>query len=65
MPPATSTLPLRSNVAVWPSRTMVMLPVAVQDPLLGSYNSAEVNPPLAPSPPATSTLPSSSSVAVW
>src|SRR5450756_1874813 len=72
-PPATSTLPSGSSVAVWDWRGMGMLPVAVQDPLLGSYSSAEASvgppPPMSPPgsavPPATSTLPSGSSVAVW
>ena len=65
-PPGTSTLPSSSSVAVLertplPSR-VTMLPVVVQDPLPGSYSSADVPLPL--SPPATSTLPSGSSVAV-
>ena len=38
---ATSTLPLASRVAVCWARPSVMVPVAVQDPLLGSYSSAE------------------------
>lgn len=65
-PPATSTLPSSSSVAVWYWRASIMFPVAVYDPLLGSNSSAEANaslPPL-PMPPATSTLPSGSSVAV-
>src|SRR5450756_138269 len=75
-PPATSTLPSGSSVAVWNMRGVGMLPVAVQDPLFGSYSSAEASgglpPPVSPPgtllltvPPATSTLPSVSSVAVW
>src|SRR5450759_2902839 len=59
-PPATSTLPSGSSVAVAPLRCVIMSPVAVHDPLPGSYSSAE-----APPPPAASTLPSGSSVAVW
>src|SRR5450759_4219348 len=70
-PPATSTLPSGSSVAVWDWRGVTMFPVAVQDPLLGSYSSAEASALLLPVtlllpvPPATSTLPSGSSVAVW
>src|SRR5450759_3601102 len=64
-PPATSTLPSGSSVAVWDWRGVTMLPAAVQDPLPGSYRSAEARAPLLPEPPATSTLPSGSSVAVW
>ena len=39
-PPATSTLPLGSNVAVWLERAAIRLPVAVQAPVAGSYSSA-------------------------
>src|SRR6266545_2843380 len=47
-------------------RGAIIRPVAVQDPVRGSYNSAEANmSPPKPPPPATNTLPSSSSVAVW
>ncbi|OGN81047.1 MAG: hypothetical protein A2X23_10375 [Chloroflexi bacterium GWC2_73_18] len=35
-PPATSTVPSGSSVAVWPPRAVVMLPVAVHRPLPGS-----------------------------
>ena len=39
-PPATSTLPFGSNVAVCNKRAVLRLPVAVQVPLAGSYSSA-------------------------
>ena len=39
-PPETSTLPLSSNVAVWPERPGLRLSVAIQFPLAGSYSSA-------------------------
>src|SRR5450756_1944188 len=71
VPPVTSTWPSGSSVAVWNMRGVTMLPVTVQDPLLGSYSSAEASALLLPVtlllsvPPATSTLPSGSSVAVW
>src|SRR5262245_54619375 len=58
-PPATSTLPFASSVAVWSARTAAMLPVGLQVPVAGSYSSA-------PAPgPASRTLPVRSSVAVW
>ena len=41
-PPATSTLPLGSNVAVCQKRAVLRLPVALQVPLAGSYSSALV-----------------------
>ena len=63
-PPATSTLPLGSNVAVCRSRPVVRLPVALHVPLAGSYSSALLSAPLLPAPPATSTLPLGSNVAV-
>ena len=63
-PPATSTLPLGSNVAVCKSRAALRPPVAVQLPVAGSYSSALVKRPLRFSPPATSTLPLGSNVAV-
>ena len=40
IPPATSTLPLGSKVAVCSERAVLRLPVAVQVPLAGSYSSA-------------------------
>src|SRR5690348_11893638 len=39
-PPATSTWPSCSSVAVWPARTVVMLPVAAQVPVAGLNSSA-------------------------
>ena len=65
-PPAMSTFPLSSNVAVWPPLPAVILSVAVNFPLAGLYNSAlEAKSPL-PSmfPPATSTSPLGNNVAV-
>src|SRR5437867_1487925 len=59
--PATSTVPFGRRVAVKPWRDTDMLPVTVQDPLSGSYSSAEARL----SAPATSTLPSGRSVALW
>ena len=66
-PPATSTVPSGSSVAVWRPRAVPMLPVAAQTPVLGSESSAEGTSspqPALMSPPATSTLPSGSSMAV-
>ena len=70
IPAATSTVPLFSNVAVWPARGVFRLPVGVKVPVTGSYNSALVRTLLAlmavgPMPPATSTIPLFSNVAVW
>ena len=56
-PPATSTLPSGSKVAVSPCRAVPRLPVAVQVPLAGSYSSALARLALVLVPPATSTLP--------
>ena len=56
-PPATSTCPFGSNVAVCKEREVVILPVAVHIPIAGSYSSAL-------SPLATSTCPFGSNVAV-
>ena len=39
VPPATSTMPLDSKVAVW-SRAVFRLPVTLQLPVAGSYSSA-------------------------
>src|SRR5205823_6472586 len=61
-PPATSTLPEGSSVAVWSFRPVPMLPVVVHVPAAGSYSSALLKEPYVP--PATSTLPEGSSVAV-
>jgi len=64
-PPATSTIPLDSNVAVCSSRAVLRLPVAVQVPLVGSYSSALAEAvKLLSTPPATSTIPLDSKVAV-
>ena len=64
-PPATSTLPLGSKVAVSPSRAVPMLPVGVSAPVAGSNNSALAKvSPLVSVPPATSTLPLGSREAV-
>ena len=62
-PPATSTLPLGSNVAVAPLRALFSEPVALHVPVAESYSSALDRSPL-PYPPATSTLPLGSNVAV-
>src|SRR6266481_4651072 len=64
-PPATSTLPLGSNVAVCCRRAVLRLPLASHVPLAASYSSALVlGLKLLSSPPATSTLPLGSNVAV-
>src|SRR6516164_5457499 len=66
-PPATSTWPFCSSVAVWFCRAVVMLPVALQVPAAGLYSSAPlVTVWLTPAstPPATSTCPFCSTVAV-
>src|SRR5215831_6473 len=60
IPPATSTLPSWSSVAVAPVTDRGMLPVAENVRVAGLYSSAVFVPP-----PATSTLPSVSRVAVW
>src|SRR5581483_10815107 len=39
-PPATRTSPSGNRAAWWPLRAVVMAPVGVQVPLLGSYSSA-------------------------
>src|SRR5437762_1237616 len=63
-PPATSTCPFASNVAVCQKRTLAML-VAVHTPLPGSYSSALVKSSVVLlRPPATSTCPFGSNVAV-
>jgi hypothetical protein len=70
-PPATSTWPLGSSVAVWPYRGVLMLAVGAQVPVVGSYNSAlvravpvTVQGEAKEHPPLTSTWPLGSSVAV-
>jgi len=64
-PPAMSTFPLNSNVAVWNALATVMLPVAVKVPNAGSYSSALASDRETPTPPAMRTLPFGSNVAVW
>src|SRR5437016_10451848 len=66
-PPATSTLPLGSSVAVWNWRpTAMLLLVSVKVPLAGSYSSAVCwGPPVGLTPPpVTRTLPLERTVAV-
>ena len=63
-PPATSTSPFCSKVAVCSLRAVVIDPVGVQVPVAGLYSSAVARRPLVPPPPATSTSPFCSSVAV-
>jgi hypothetical protein len=63
LPPVIRTLPLGSKVAVCPTRALDIDPVELNEPLPGSYNSADVKPQ--PSwPPAIRTLPLASKVAV-
>src|SRR6266705_142336 len=64
LPPATSTFPFLSRVAVAEWRTAPRLPVAVNVPLAGSNNSATSGGVVGPTPPATSTFPLLSNVAV-
>jgi hypothetical protein len=63
-PPAASTMPFGSNVAVNKWRAVLRLPVEAQLPLAGSYSSALAVVPFKSSPPARSTMPSGSKVAV-
>ena len=64
-PPARSTLPFVSSVAVWQLRAHTMFPVAVKTPVEESKISAVPNVVLCrSSPPVTRTLPSPSNVAV-
>jgi len=64
VPPATSTWPLVSKVALWPARAALMLPVGVNFPVAGLYSSAlDSRLKFASSPPAMSTWPSESRVA--
>src|SRR5262245_2531698 len=63
-PPATNTFPLNSSVAV-PLPALVRLPVKLQTPVDGSYNSAvSKSVSSLESPAAAKTFPSGSSVAV-
>jgi hypothetical protein len=64
IPPATSTLPAGSNVAVCKTRPATRLPVTVHLPVAGSYSSALLKNNMPLYPPATSTLPEGSNVAV-
>ena len=65
-PPAISTVPSGSNVAVWPLLATVMLPVAVNVPAAGSYSSALAISLLgSDAPPAMSTFPFDNNVAVY
>src|SRR5580700_2143653 len=63
-PPATSTWPFGSRVAVCPDRATFSAPVGDHLPVAGLYSSAFVTWRLPCSPPATSTWPLRSSVAV-
>src|SRR5258708_39410552 len=63
-PPATSTSPFASSVAVWSVRAVVMLPVAVHLPVVWLYSSALGGIVVLPTP-ATSTSPFASSGAGW
>ena len=60
-PPAMSTFPLSSNVAVCAHLATVMLPAVVNVPAVGSYSSASA----CISAPAIRTFPFGSKVAVW
>jgi hypothetical protein len=64
VPPATTTVPLDSNVAVWRLRAPPRLAVALQALVVGSYNSALVRELVPSVPPATKTVPLGSNVAV-
>jgi hypothetical protein len=55
---------LDNKVAVCLSRAALRLPVTVQFPLAGSYNSALAKTPVLPTPAATSVLPFGNNVAV-
>ena len=66
MPPAMSTLPLGSRVAVCESRGAASLPeVRLKVPVAGSYSSAESLTDVELCPPTIRTLPLGSKVAVW
>ena len=65
LPPAMSTLPFISMVAVCSSRLVLTLPDAVHFPVEGLYSSVLlVVTPAAFSPPATTTLPVGNKLAV-
>ena len=64
-PPAASTFPLDSKVAVCRARALLRLPVNVQVPLAGSYSSALAKvKPLVSNPAAASVVPLDNRVAV-
>ena len=60
-----STLPVDNNVAVWLSLATAILPVAVNVPTAGLYNSALAKVAVAFPPPAMRTIPLGNKVAVW
>src|SRR5437879_5483724 len=66
-PPATSTCPFGSNVAVCTPRFLVMAPVAVHPPIpvASPYTLPFRALTASSTPPATSTCPFGSNVAVW
>jgi len=65
VPPATSTVPLGNNVAVWLNLAVFSEFAAIQAPVDGLYNSAlETDVPPSVVPPATSICPPESKVAV-
>jgi hypothetical protein len=64
-PPATITVPSWRRVAVCEKRAVVMVPVGVQLPNMGSDIHALASVPAVPEPPATITIPFVSSVAVF
>jgi hypothetical protein len=57
-------LPLASKVAVCFHRAIDIDPVELNEPVPGSYTSADARKPEPPSPPLISTLPLASNVAV-
>ena len=63
-PPADSTGPSSSRVAVWLARVVVRLPVRFHDSLAGSFSSVLVSQPLPLKPPLTGALPLGSKVSV-
>jgi len=63
-PPATSTLPFASKVAVWPIRAILIVPVRVKAPVAGLKSSAAASVAVPFVPPVSKTLPLASKVAV-
>src|SRR5205807_6855211 len=63
-PPATSTLPFGSKVAVWPSRSVLRSAVRLHIPAAGSYSSALLKDLVLSLPPANRTLPLGNRIAV-